>query len=561
MNHERGWNPDAQATFCSTLIDEWVRCGLTDVVVCPGSRSTPLALAVVADTRVRTHVHHDERSGSFMALGLAATSERPVAVITTSGTAVVQLHAAVVEADLAAVPLIVCSADRPAELRDIAAPQTIDQSDVFGSSLRWFSDVGPAEAELAHTWRSVAARAYAEAVGPRPGPVQLNLAFREPLVGTAGPLPAARGNAPWHRRALTASPRPVLEPELARARGLIVAGRGTPDPDAVARLAVELGWPLFADPLSRCGGAGRIDAFDALCRTGWAAENAPDVVLRVGGMPASKAVSAWLDAAGPLEVTVAAAGWWPDPRRSTALFLDSVPAAPADHVPVEGWLEAWTTADRAAATAIDTALADRPLSEPAVARRLTRELAPGSILVASSSMPIRDVEWYGVGRGDVRVHANRGANGIDGVVSTAVGAALSGARTTLLIGDVAFLHDINGLLGAAGRGIDLDVVVVDNDGGGIFSFLPQRTTVAPAAFELLFGTPHGLDLVAVAAAHGVDARAVSDPSELSGPERGSGVRVLVVRSDRDANVAVHGAVHDAVRSAIESQFGSSPTQP
>ena len=544
---ERGWSPDVQATFCATLVDEWVRCGLTDAMVCPGSRSTPLALALAADDRLSVHVHHDERSGSFAALGLAVTSDRPVVVLTTSGTAVVQLHAAVVEADLAGVPLIVCSADRPPELRDVAAPQTVDQTHLFGRSVRFFSDPGVADATQAHTWRSVASRAWAEATAEWPGPVQLNLPFREPLVGQPGALPPTRGDGPWHSRLRSARTAPVLDPALTSARGVVVAGRSTPDPDAVVALADRLGWPLLADPTSGCAGATSIDAFDALLRTPFADRVLPDVVLRTGGPPASKVLAQWLDRAAAEEVVVAPSGFWPDPGRRAAVVLDAVPTVDDAHERVVEWSEAWNAAAKAASEAIDDVLADAPLSEPAVARQLTRSQPPGSILVASSSMPIRDVEWFGVGRRDLRVISNRGANGIDGVVSTAVGAALTGAKTTLLIGDVAFLHDSNGLLGLPDRDVDLTIVVLDNDGGGIFSFLPQRTALEAERFERLFGTPHDLDLVDVARGFGVDASAVDAPEGLDWKP---GVRVLVVRTDRDENVALHARLGDAVSSAV-----------
>ncbi len=547
MNDRRGWTPDTQATFCATLVDEWVRCGLTDAVVCPGSRSTPMTLALAADDRLRLHVHHDERSGSFLAVGLAAASDRPVVVITTSGTAVVELHAAVVEADLAGVPLIVCTADRPPELRDVAAPQTVDQTHLFGRSVRWFTDPGVADASQSGTWRSLAGRAWAEATAEWPGPVQLNLPFREPLVGTPEPLPPARGDSAWHRRLLAARSAPVLDADLVSARGIVIAGRGTTDPDAVVALASALGWPLLADPISGCAGGPTIDSFDPLLRTPFADRARPEVVIRSGGMPASKVLGQWLDASSPDEVVIAPAGWWPDPAHRAAVVLDTVPVAPPDHEPVAEWLAAWTEAAALAADAIDGVLTTESLSEPGVARHLTRTLPAGSALVVSSSMPVRDVEWFGVGRRDLRVLANRGANGIDGVVSTAVGVALSGVRTTLLIGDVAFLHDVNGLLGLADRDVDLTVVVVDNDGGGIFSFLPQRTQLTGSGFERLFGTPHGLDLVAVARAHGVDADAVDSLDAL---EWKPGVRVLVVRTERDANVALHERLNAAVTEAI-----------
>lgn len=547
MSDTDGWSPDVQATFCATLVDEWVRCGLTDAVVCPGSRSTPLALALAEHDRVAVHVHHDERSGSFLALGLAKVTGRPVAVVVTSGTAVVQLHAAVVEADLAGVPLLVCTADRPPELRHVAAPQTVDQERLFGRATRWYVDAGVAEGALAGTWRSLAGRAWAEATAGWPGPVQLNLPFREPLVGAAGALPPARGDAPWHQRVRASREAPVLEPSLAAAKGVVVAGRGITDPDAVVALAGDLGWPLLADPTSGCRGPSAVAAFDAILRTPFADRARPEVVLRVGGLPASKVLAQWLETCAAHEIVVVPEPWWPDPAHAAAVLLDEVPVAPAGHEPVAEWRAAWAAADQLAQDAIDGVLADEPLSEPAVARHLTRALPPGAALVASSSMPVRDVEWFGTARADVRHLANRGANGIDGVVSTAVGVAAAGVRTTLLIGDIAFLHDSNGLLGLADRRLDLTVVVLDNDGGGIFSFLPQRSELSHERFEALFGTPHGLDLVALARAHGVDAERVGSPEQLAWRP---GTRVLVVPGDRDANVELHRRLDAAVAAAV-----------
>lgn len=543
MYDQRGWSPEVQATFCATLVDEWVACGLTDAVVCPGSRSTPLSLALARDARVKVHVHHDERSGSFLALGLAAITRRPVVVVVTSGTAVVQLHAAVVEADLAGVPLIVCTADRPPELRDVAAPQTVDQQHLFGRSTRFATDPGVPDPAQAGTWRSLAARCWSEATASWPGPVQLNLPFREPLIGTVMDLPPARAGGPWHHRVHADRVAPALDPFLGELRGVIVAGRGTTDPDAVAALAEALGWPILADPMAGVGGPNRIDLFDPMLRTAFADRAMPEVVIRTGGMPASKVLGQWLERADAIEIVVAPEQWWPDPAHHSSVMVDVLPTAPADQEPSAEWLDIWQVASQQAAGAIEAVLAEFPRSEPSIARYLTQVAPPGSVLVASSSMPVRDVEWFGVGRRDVRVHANRGANGIDGVVSTAVGAALSGARTTLLIGDVAFLHDSNGLLGVAERNVDLTIVVIDNDGGGIFSFLPPRESLDLAQFEQLYGTPHGLDLVALARAFGVEADWVEDLDDL---HPASGVRVLVVPGNRDDNVAIHDRLNRAV---------------
>jgi 2-succinyl-5-enolpyruvyl-6-hydroxy-3-cyclohexene-1-carboxylate synthase len=461
----------------------------------------------------------------------------------------VQLHAAVVESDLAGVPLIVCTADRPPELRDVAAPQTVDQTHLFGRSCRYFTDPGVADASQAGTWRSLAGRVWAEATAEWPGPVQLNLPFREPLVGTVGPLPPGRGTGPWHARLRSARSAPVLDGVLTSGRGVVVAGRGTAEPDAIVALAEDLGWPLLADPASGCAGRSSIDGFDAMLRSTFGERMRPDVVIRSGGMPASKVLGQWLDRAGPEEVVIAPQAWWPDPGRRAAVMIDAVPAV-QDHEPVAGWLSEWRAAEAAAAAAIDDVLAAEPLSEPAVARRLSRSLPPGSVLVVSSSMPVRDLEWFGVGRRDLRVVANRGANGIDGVVSTAVGAALTGAKTTLLVGDIAFLHDSNGLLGLEDRGVDLTVVILDNDGGGIFSFLPQAAELPPDQFEQLLGTPHGTDVERLAGAHGVRTATITDAGDLAARLAEPGPWLVRVPTNRAENVAVHDRLNAAVAAAL-----------
>jgi 2-succinyl-5-enolpyruvyl-6-hydroxy-3-cyclohexene-1-carboxylate synthase len=622
---------DVQATFAATLVDEWVRSGLTDAVVCPGSRSTPLALALAGHPGVRVHVHHDERSGAFLALGLGIASRRPAAVLTTSGTAAAELHPAVVEADLAAVPLLACTADRPPELRDVGAPQAIDQVHLFGRSVRWYGDPGVPETGGSGRWRAFAGRAYATTLAPRPGPVHLNLPFREPLVGSPGALPPARGDRPWtvvagagpasapaDRPAAADEAGATIPPDVGalverlagRTRGLIVAGAADVDGVALHDVALALGWPVVAEPRSPGWRAGPalVEHADAVVRSSVAAsELRPEVVVRVGGPGSSRVLEEWLAASGAEHVVVGASGW-SDPSGTVAVQVATEPGAflaalrrAAEARPVDArapvrrdgpWAARWRSASTAAVDAIDRALGDvggpsspasagpsvaagpaappvgagpaappAALTEPAVARAVVRAVPDGAHLVVSSSMPIRDVERYArapAGRPQraVTVHANRGANGIDGVVSTAVGvAAGTGAPTVLLIGDVAFLHDSNGLLGAAGRGLDLVCLVIYNDGGGIFSFLPQARALVPERFEALFGTPHGLDLVALASGYRVPARRLARGEDVAGAVAAAasagGVHVLVVGTDREANVEVHRHLDDTAASAVD----------
>lgn len=554
------------ASFCATLVDELVRCGVTHAVVCPGSRSTPLALALVNDSRLCVEVHHDERAAAFMALGVGAATGRPAVVVTTSGTAAVELHPAIVEASYNRVPLIACTADRPPELHQVGAPQTIDQADLYGGAVRWHADPGPADLANAHTWRSLAARAYSEATGSPPGPVHLNLPFREPLLGEAGALPEGReAGLPWHEALGTerhldhASLRRLAE-HCRGLRGVLVAGAGINRPEAVLVLAHTLGWPVLADPRSGCRIPDRavVAHFDALLRDG--DEFVAQVVLQLGMPPASRALAAWRAASDALHVIVDAHGGWFDPDHDAGMVAAADPAwvclelaAQLEGAAVApGWLARWQELDRLAAETIDASLGEE-LSEPAIARDTAAVLPDGATLVVSSSMPVRDLEWYAAPRDGLRVLSNRGANGIDGVVSTAVGVALAGGATCALVGDVAFLHDSNALLGLATREVDLVIVVVHNDGGGIFSFLPQAGALAPPVFERLFGTPHGVDLVALATAHEVPAVEVKDRAELcraiGDALVAGGPHVVVARTDRSANAALHDDLHAAIRAA------------
>jgi 2-succinyl-5-enolpyruvyl-6-hydroxy-3-cyclohexene-1-carboxylate synthase len=565
------------ATFCATLVDEWARAGISDAFVAPGSRSTPLALALASDDRLRVHVFHDERSAAFAALGHGLATGSPAVVAATSGTAATHFHAAVVEASLSSVPLIACTTDRPPELWNIGAPQTIDQTKLFGSVVRHFDQPGVPCEEMSGSWRSLGSRLVAEARGAsgQPGPVHINLSFRDPLVGDAGELPPGRANgAPWHVDARG----PLYGSECSqgeitevwnRVRGLdgvIIAGAGTTEPSAVLSLGQKLGWPVLADHRSGCRAEGRAVVHgDALLRVdAFVDANPIDVAIRFGQPLASKAMSQWLTHSNPELIIASAPGRWDDPERLAAMTVTEeglarglVSHIPGDYSPSDigrRWLHADTTAQQVVAELIDGAGPGQPLAEMSeirVARHVVETMKAGSALVVASSMPVRDVEWFAPNRRNVKVLANRGANGIDGLISTAAGVALTGTSTTLLVGDVAFLHDSAALTALAKRRIDLTIVVIDNDGGGIFSFLPQVDLVDSKTFELLFGTPHGTDLVALCAAHGIPAINWVPGDDTPGPV---GVRVLVAKTDRAQNVRIHDNLNTAIAKAVADEL-------
>ncbi len=549
------------ATFCATLVDEWIEHGVRVAVIAPGSRSTPLALALAARPELALHVLHDERSASFVALGVGLASGVPAILLCTSGTAAAHFHAAVVEAHLSGVAMLVCTADRPPELRDVGAPQTIDQTKLYGDAVRWFHDPGVADGAAEHTWRGLAAHAFALAAGARSGPVHLNLPFREPLVGIAAPLQIRRGIG-------RVSSSPELQPDAVgrqevldlcnERRGVIVAGRGCGRPNAVHELAAHAGWPIIADARSglRHLADVAVAAADHLLRSAtFAAEMQPEVVLRLGEPPASKVLAQWLARTDAPQIHVGGLPVWTDPDGILSKRIEADPsticrdlAAWIEPPASPSWLDAWTSAELGAQHALDSALRDTPLTEPAVARWLATMLPERAQLVVSSSMPIRDIEWFGIIPDGVAVFSNRGANGIDGVIATAIGVAAATVRpTAVLIGDVAFLHDSSSLTALAGRDLDVRIVVVDNDGGGIFSFLPQATSLASNRFELLFGTPHGTDIPALAMAHGLRTRTVATLDELRDALSTPGPSVTHVPSNRADNVAAHNRLN-ALRS-------------
>jgi 2-succinyl-5-enolpyruvyl-6-hydroxy-3-cyclohexene-1-carboxylate synthase len=569
-----------QATFCATLVDEWARCGVNDAVICPGSRSTPLAVPLAQ--RLRTHIRLDERSAGFFALGLAMQTARPTVVCVTSGTAAVELHPAVVEAHHAGIPLLVCTADRPPELHDTGAPQTVEQVGLFGGATRWSFSPGVPVTGQESSWRPLAARAFAEATrGPfGPGPVHLNLAFREPLTGYSDPLPTSPGPrviTPASAQRDTAASsagavprsRSSVPAEPLRGRGIIVAGgqhQAPHDAALVRALADHLRWPVMADPLSGCRLPGTIAAADAIVRT---ERPLPDTVVVLGRPWLSKALGAYLHAAaaGGARVVVVDPWWrWADPDRIATEFHRFDPAtwldtALTDGVPCdEEWLASWIEMERRAQSAIEEVLAG-VLCEPWLARSTyLHAAAQGARLVAAASMPIRDLEWFAPTTAmPPRVFANRGANGIDGLVSTSLGVASAareggGTPTVALLGDLAFLHDVSGLVNLPE--CPCTFVVPDNHGGGIFSFLPQSREFEHSEFEKIFATPPTSDISEVARGFGLHVETVGTTTELdaalcraTASNRGPAL-IRAVMPERSENVALHDSVNQAVRRAL-----------
>lgn len=558
--------------LASVLIDELLRCGMREAVVAPGSRSTPLALALhalEAEGRVRLHVRIDERSAGFLALGLAKASGTPVPVITTSGTAAANLHPAALEADQSGVPLLLLTADRPPELRSTGANQTIDQVKLFGDAVRLFAEVGVPERVTGLTayWRALAGRAWAAASGTltrNPGPVHLNLAFREPLVPDGDfdwpePLGGRENGAPW-----TFADAPIVVAPNVRlpSRTLVIVGDTTPELGRAASvLAEEHGWPVISEPSGNARrGPNAISTGGSLLEIEHFVNTArPDHLLVVGRPTLSRAVLALLRDPRSEVTVVGTTANWADATRSAAQVLPALPAADGHHEPDAEWLGVWRDAEVAARKALDEVMQDDDATELGLAAALVAALPSDALLFLGSSMPVRDVFTAAAPHDGVTMLANRGVAGIDGTLSSAVGAALSwqrdgGGRAFALIGDLTALHDANGLvLGPDEPEPDLTVVVVNNDGGAIFSLLEQGADDYADAYERVFGTPHGVDFAAwCGATQTPHVRAASVDAALDAvmDPRGGGIRVVEVRTDRAGVARIRGELRAAVAAVL-----------
>jgi 2-succinyl-5-enolpyruvyl-6-hydroxy-3-cyclohexene-1-carboxylate synthase len=551
--------PNPSTAQARAIVDEFHRHGVDYVVISPGSRSGALAIAFDEHPGITTRVVLDERSAAFHALGRSRAGGTPSVALATSGTALANHLPAVVEADLSLIPLVLISADRPPDLLHVGANQTVEQEGIFGGKTRWSCTIPPAEAglDLNAYWRSTVSQAMARACGhgARPGPVHLNIAFREPTVPVsddgrirADPYPFAiegrKGGAPWQRHA-RAFPGAAPVP-MGPGRGLVVAGEGDFDPVALGAAARRIGWPVLATATSGVRGPGVVTTYHHLLVAGVPPPLRPEMVVSIGRVGPSDRLGALTSLPVP-QVQIDRWGAWNDPRRHSTHMIQADPVAallelePGDDGRL---LDTWLDAESTMRSALDERLGAEPApTGPAVARALGE--IDHDLLLVASSMPIRDVDAHFGGA--ARVIANRGASGIDGFVSTALGAASIGPRTVALAGDLSWLHDAGGLV--VDDVVDVVFVVVDNGGGGLFDLLPQAEH-APG-FERLFVTPHRLDLAALGSAYRLDASVTENFDDLRHSLRerlvSGGAHLLVVPVDRETDLKARRGLDDTAR--------------
>ncbi len=568
--------------WASVLAHTLARLGLTTAVISPGSRSTPLTLALASHPDIEAVPVLDERSAAFFALGVARRTGLPVALVCTSGTAGANYYPALIEARESRIPLLVLTADRPPELRDCASGQTIDQQKLFGDVPTWYTElaVPVAEESMLRYLRQTLVTAWGRSRFPVAGPVHLNCPFRDPLA------PIADGSTAHLKDRLGDDFFAVLEPSLPTLtapspdlldllatwrgceRGLIVAGPAQPVDavsycKAVAALAQDLGWPVLAEGLSPLRNAAQLNphlvsTYDlALGNPEWAADLAPTQVVQLGPLPTSKRLRQWLETTQPRRWIVDPAGTNLDPLHGPTtqvpLTVDSLALStrPGESSPPSPYRVQWLSLERTLRHYLDTTLAK--IAEPfegKVPWQLAHCLPPGTPLVIANSMPIRDVEWFWpTGDRGIRPYCNRGANGIDGTLSTALGIAHGGPPTVLLTGDLALLHDTNGWLTVPRLRGHLTVIAINNNGGGIFERLPLATALASSPepsptsdlFETFFATPQTVDLNRLCAAYGVSYERIETWSQLAscvGSLPSRGVRLLEVRCDRKVSHAL-----------------------
>jgi 2-succinyl-5-enolpyruvyl-6-hydroxy-3-cyclohexene-1-carboxylate synthase len=540
--------------YCSQLMGGLADAGVTVAIVSPGSRNTPLTLAAIAEPRIRDINVRDERSAGFMALGHAKATSDPAVVICTSGSAATHYYPAVVEADQSAAPMIVLTSDRPIRLRGSGAPQTMDQRNLYGDHVKRSLDL-----TLTDQAREVAIGLYATAVERVPGPVHANLPFDEPLLPDRR-IDAASAESAQEVQTVWDGPTDVLSGLGERKVMFVASGRQTHGfGDALAASSERLDAAIFADAQVAINSPNVIPSSDLLVGAGAMALAPPDVVVRLGPLPTAKALWRWLETSGVEQILVHNSRLR-DPLESASTTVMADPKTFLDNngaptTASTSFTDIWRHMGAQADAAINRVLLASPFpNEPEIAHTLTIAAPGGSVLFMASSMPIRDVDAFGLRRNDVLPLANRGVNGIDGTISSAIGAALSGTPTTLLIGDIAALHDATALAEAASLGVPLRIVVVNNDGGGIFSFLPQASSglLDVDAYERHWGTPHGLSIAEIARSMNVPARSIDTLDDFTSAVEAPIItpEVVELTTNRTENVAMHREIRTAVEASL-----------
>ena len=562
------------SSYVGSFVDELVRSGVKQAVISPGSRSTPIAMVMAEHPSLNVWVHVDERSAGFFALGIAKAQKEPVALLCSSGTAGANYYPAVIEAAQSKVPLIVLTADRPHELRDNGAPQAINQINLFGDYPKWFMEMSlpDSSSDLTRYIRTAASRASSVSSDAPAGPVHLNFPFRDPLIPDLSYLDlfsnGREDNQPWvsvpeQVRVLKEETIQQYADRLSGKKGIIVVGPQESEELAtsVFSLANELGYPVLADPLSNCRRTDEpllVESYDAFLRGEVNPDLYPDVILRFGAMPVSKAYMLFVKQLGDTRSIVVDEAGWRDPTLFSTDMLSVSPVQFADALrrAVKGedhinsqWIDKWQEIN-AKTLDVLTSLDTEELFEGHVFSELSGMMRSDELLFVGNSMPIRDLDnfFYPIDHSP-KVMGNRGANGIDGIVSTALGASTAFPFSVLVIGDLSFYHDMNGLLLAKLHQLNLTVIVVNNDGGGIFSFLPQREQ--ETHFEQLFGTPLGLDYEHTASLYGASFDRVTNwedfRSAFINSRKVKGLSIIEVPTDRDTNLSLHREVFAKVK--------------
>lgn len=575
MNHQQ-----ALTAYIASFVSELVQSGVTDVVVSPGSRSTPIAILLAEHPNLQLHIVVDERSAAFFALGIAKATHNPTVLLCTSGTAAANYFPAIVEAKISRIPLVVLTADRPHELRDVGAPQSIDQIHLYGNHVKLFVEMAPPEpsTEMLRYARVVCARAVSSAMQAPAGPVHLNFPLREPLIPMLEDQslfqPEERRDGYVHIQEASLALKDDQYSELAARiksarNGVIVCGQIEEDgfTETVVSLAQKLRFPIIADPLSQLRSGAHsgdlvIDAYDTFLRSEKVRlELKPDMIIRFGSMPVSKNLTFLLKEnhqAG--QIVVDGGGGWRDPSLLSTnmvycqerIFCEEI-AKRVEQRNESPYCQKWVNVNKKAKDLLTVVNQQKSLSEARLFYQLAELLPEDATVFVGNSMPIRDLDsFFHFNPKGIHVMANRGANGIDGTISTALGSATKKQPFYLIVGDLTFFHDLNGLMVAKHLDLNMTILLINNNGGGIFSFLPQSEH--PKHFERLFGTPLNLDFSKAVEMYGGQFKSITDwdhfASELLNDRYKSGLRVIEMVTNREKNVKEHRELWNYVSQEI-----------